>query len=132
MAYLRDTGTGAEFNLEKRTTVIGRDEGCDIVFGSRLVSHQHAKIRRGLFGGYSIVDAGSGNGTYVNGKQLKGRLRLQGGEVIAIGRVHDDAPKSGSQDPSTKTAGWGMKHRPAPSEIKHGDFRTGAELVFHS
>ena len=131
MAFLRDTGTGTEFKLEKRTTVIGREEDCDIVFGSRLVSHQHARVRRGLFG-YSIVDAGSANGTYVNDERLKGRQRLQSGDAIIVGKAHDEAPKSGSQDPDAKSPGWGLKHRPAPGEIKRGDFRIGAELIFHA
>jgi hypothetical protein len=60
---------GQTFNLEKDISLIGRTREADIVLANPRVSRLHARIIR-QDGNYSIEDAGSANGTYLNGQRL--------------------------------------------------------------
>ena len=115
MAMLRQTETRAEYAIEKPTTLLGRDQRCDIVLRSRLVSHEHARIHRGLFG-YTIEDVGSTHGTYVNGERLRARKRLRSGDVIvlAMAPARRHAAQRHAAGPCTTSTGWGMHHTPPP------------------
>lgn len=61
---------------------IGRDEHCDLVLDSPLVSRLHAKLE-----GNILHDAGSANGTYVDGKAIS-RTALEKGQRVTIGPYH--------------------------------------------
>jgi ABC transport system ATP-binding/permease protein len=63
---------------------IGRDEANDIVLRDLGVSRRHAEVRPGP-GGFEVIDLGSRNGTYLNGKQVS-RAPLAEGDLISIGR----------------------------------------------
>ena len=63
---------------------IGR-VGCDIVLDNPQVSRFHAQIDRAPGGGAILRDAGSTNGTFVNGQRLIGAHTLRQGDVIQIG-----------------------------------------------
>lgn len=75
---INQTTLGTQSKIE-----IGRDPSCDIPLVSPAVSRRHALIRL-TTKGYEIVDLGSTNGTYVNGKRVKQEL-LQQGDTIHIG-----------------------------------------------
>ncbi|MGF1581102.1 MAG: SpoIIE family protein phosphatase [Gemmataceae bacterium] len=61
---------GDQIDLSNREVVLGRDNGCDIVFTPAAVSRSHAKIsRRG--DGWFVEDMESRNKTYVNDEMLK-------------------------------------------------------------
>ncbi len=62
---------------------IGR-AGCDITLDNPQVSRFHAQIDQGP-GGAVLRDAGSTNGTFVNGQRLGGPHPLRQGDVIQIG-----------------------------------------------
>ncbi len=66
---------------------IGRSSECDLVVADQAVSSRHAAIRwdgeRAV-----IVDLGSANGTFVNGKKLAGYAALANGEQMGFGRAH--------------------------------------------
>jgi ABC-type multidrug transport system ATPase subunit/pSer/pThr/pTyr-binding forkhead associated (FHA) protein len=65
------------------TITIGRSAGCDIVLDDLLVSRRHAEVRqRGST--YQLVDLGSTNGTYHNGRRVD-RAVLQPGDLISVG-----------------------------------------------
>lgn len=64
--------------------VIGRSEEVEIVLKSSRASRRHAKLEV-REDGATIEDLNSANGTYVNGVQVDGRLRLQSGDFIVIG-----------------------------------------------
>src|SRR5262245_21943761 len=68
---------------------IGRDPTSTIRFdmaGDREVSTRHAEIcAEG--GGYTIADAGSTNGTWVNGTRLHGTRELHAGDLVRLGRT---------------------------------------------
>jgi hypothetical protein len=72
----------------KESVVIGRDAGCDVRVAERSISKKHARIvstTREL----AIADAGSQNGTRINGRPLDPDQRhpLFSGDVIDLGDV---------------------------------------------
>ncbi|MGW2631736.1 FHA domain-containing protein [Streptomyces chattanoogensis] len=66
-----------------RTTRIGRARGNDLVVDDLAVSRRHAELRTGP-DGYEIVDLGSHNGTYLNGRPVT-RALVAPGDIIGIG-----------------------------------------------
>ncbi|MDI7246859.1 MAG: DUF3662 and FHA domain-containing protein [Bacillota bacterium] len=80
-------GTGEErvFPLGDGKVTIGRSGSCDIVIENAGVSRRHAEIvREG--GRFYVVDLGSTNGTYVNGRKVSKQL-LADGDLVNFGRV---------------------------------------------
>ncbi|GAA4840741.1 hypothetical protein GCM10023201_33550 [Actinomycetospora corticicola] len=64
---------------------IGRDERNDVVVEDLLASRRHAELlRRG--DRWLLVDLGSANGTFVNGRRVRTRA-IGPGDVVAIGHV---------------------------------------------
>ena len=75
---------GQTFVLDQDSLTLGRDPGNEIVIGDPQVSRQHARITRQ--GGLTVIeDAGSTNGTFVNGLRLAGPHTLTDGDVISLG-----------------------------------------------
>ena len=66
--------------------VIGRSKSSDIMVDVATVSRNHAVLTRYDDGSWTITDAGSKTGTYVNHKSVQIRA-LRGGETITIGGV---------------------------------------------
>jgi len=132
MPTLTETETGTQYPVTKRTTILGRDEYCDITLASRLVSREHVRIHKRLLGGYTVEDMGSTHGTYVNDERLKGAQRLQTGDVIVLAKVPVREKKQGpsNDDPRETSRGWGVPAGPAPGELRRGDLRLGVELTF--
>lgn len=69
--------------LDRAEVAIGR-EGCDVTLPSILVSRRHAVVRALADGGHELRDAGSANGTFVNGQRVEAK-RLAAGDVIQVG-----------------------------------------------
>ena len=67
-------------------TVLGRHPGCTIPLDSNTVSRRHAQVTR-IDGNYFIEDLGSGNGTFVNGKQIAGKAQLAHDDRIKLGPI---------------------------------------------
>ena len=65
---------------------IGRDAGNDVVINDEAASAKHALLEF-ADGEWWIEDAGSTNGTVINGELVRARERLQYGDELAIGRV---------------------------------------------
>jgi hypothetical protein len=63
---------------------IGRSENCDLQLDDRKASRQHARLERRQ-DGFWIVDLGSSNGVFVNGKRITDAVRLDPGDQIRIG-----------------------------------------------
>ncbi|CAB4950798.1 MAG: FHA domain-containing protein [Actinobacteria bacterium] len=86
LIVLRGPGEGTEFPLEARADLVtvGRSPNADVFLDDVTVSRHHADIRRGAQG-WSIRDAGSLNGTYVNRRRVEDH-QLGGGDEIQIGK----------------------------------------------
>jgi len=77
----------ARFRFEKDEIRIGRGYDNDVIVDDPYVSPSHLRITRSE-AGLVADDAGTPNGTFVNGGKSKiGRLLLNGGEPIRIGRT---------------------------------------------
>jgi hypothetical protein len=77
---------GRELILSKEKTTIGRDEKCDIgLFGDNQVEKMHARIVQ-AGGRYYLEDVNSSSGTFVNDQPANGRIALNSGDRIRVGR----------------------------------------------
>ena len=72
--------------LTGRRVLIGREMSCDVALEDTSVSRVHAAIESDD-NGYSVVDLGSRNGTFVDDHLLTERQRLKGGELIRTGSI---------------------------------------------
>jgi flagellar basal body-associated protein FliL len=79
-----------------RDTLIGREDA-DITIGDPQISRRHA-IARPSGDGIEIEDAGSSNGTFVNGIQISSSTSLSNGDSVRVGQteleVEIEQPKS--------------------------------------
>jgi len=64
--------------------IIGRDPGCQQVLDYPMISWHHAQLTRSPQGIF-VEDLGSRNGTFVNGKRIYGKVRIEPGQEIALG-----------------------------------------------
>jgi hypothetical protein len=79
------SGTTHEVDLAAVVAVLGRDPNCDIVLNDTKCSRRHATVEDGP-DGLVIRDAGSANGTYVNGRRVD-EAPLRPGDTIRMGDV---------------------------------------------
>ena len=76
----------ADYLMETDTCTIGRSPLCQIIVQRSNVSRLHAKIER--HGAECVLtDAGSANGTFVNGRRIGAPYRLQNCDLIGLGGV---------------------------------------------
>ena len=71
---------GARFLLDQDLTTVGRHPSADIFLDDVTVSRRHAEFKREN-GQFSVVDAGSLNGTYVNHDRVDQAILRNGAEV---------------------------------------------------
>jgi pSer/pThr/pTyr-binding forkhead associated (FHA) protein len=84
MRLIGETGTELEFTLDR--TLVGREATCDVVVEDKSVSRKHAVIEhRGE--GWTVVDQGSANGTFVNGQKVA-EAELHDGHELRLGMVN--------------------------------------------
>jgi pSer/pThr/pTyr-binding forkhead associated (FHA) protein len=83
LIILTKGGRIRQVSVSGRLTTIGRSEGNSLIIDSDLISRQHAVID---WDGdhYALIDAGSRNGSYVNGRKVE-RQELRNGDMIALG-----------------------------------------------
>ena len=62
---------GSQIPVTHWETVIGRSKSCDVTFGLGSVSRNHAVLTRYDDGSWTISDAGSRGGTFVNNRQVE-------------------------------------------------------------
>jgi pSer/pThr/pTyr-binding forkhead associated (FHA) protein len=65
---------------------VGRDAGNDIVLNDEAASAKHAIVSF-ADGEWWLEDAGSTNGTVLNGSRIWDRERFQYGDEVAVGRI---------------------------------------------
>jgi pSer/pThr/pTyr-binding forkhead associated (FHA) protein len=95
---------GRILDLRPGTQVIGRQPGCELCIDDGFVSRRHAIVVRDRDTSW-LEDAGSANGTSLNGEQLlRGRRwPLRSGDVVGIGRI-DLVYLDGSETPTRRQA----------------------------
>ncbi len=79
------SGTTHQVDLPAVLAVLGRDPNCDIVLNDTKCSRRHATVEEGPEG-LVIRDAGSANGTYVNGRRVE-QAPLRPGDTVRLGDV---------------------------------------------
>ena len=80
----RGAVSGSRYLLDEDEITVGRDPSSDILLDDSTVSRTHAVFRR-INGNYSVIDAGSLNGTYVNRQRVDSQ-ELKNGDEIMIGK----------------------------------------------
>jgi pSer/pThr/pTyr-binding forkhead associated (FHA) protein len=85
LLILSENYLGKSFVLDKKETIVGRDETCDITIDDPLISKKHCRITLTDEGHYHIEDLDSTNSTYLNGKLLKKTGHVSYGDRIIIG-----------------------------------------------
>lgn len=81
------TGEKIEYPIDRHEVEIGKAAHNQIVLTDPTVSNTHA-IVMARDGGYSIVDLGSRNGTFINGERLGSKaVTLRHGEKIQLGQT---------------------------------------------
>jgi hypothetical protein len=92
LAFVLPSGTKASFT-------IGRDAACDLVLYDMTVSRTHAGLRREA-GAWLLSDAGSTNGTRLNGWRVTEPVPLRAGDRVTFGSmtlvVTDHARQAGA------------------------------------
>lgn len=88
IAFTTGAMTGAVVRVEPQTCLtIGRSEGCSVQIDHAAVSRLHARLsREGQ--SFWLTDAGSTNGTFVNGNRVRGAVALRSGDSVRIGTRH--------------------------------------------
>lgn len=77
-----------EYTLDSGVCTIGRSPICRIIANRNVVSRLHARIvRDGMR--YVLSDAGSANGTFVNGGKIAGPHTLKDRDLIGLGAAGD-------------------------------------------
>jgi S1-C subfamily serine protease len=77
-------GRGRHVTVDDARVVLGRADDCDLIVPDPKASRRHAALDALPGGRASLVDLGSGNGTYVNGRRVESAV-LEGHEQIQIG-----------------------------------------------
>ncbi|KAB5608298.1 FHA domain-containing protein [Bifidobacterium jacchi] len=80
----RGAVSGSRYLLDEDEITVGRDPRADILLDDFTVSRSHAVFRRHN-GVFTVYDAGSLNGTYVN-RQRVDHMQLKNGDEIMIGK----------------------------------------------
>ena len=123
---------GAMYPLEGDLITIGRDAANTIQINDAEISRRHALLE--FQGGkYLIKDAGSTNGTHVNGQRLAAAYVLKPGDVVSFGETIVLAYEIADFDPgatvatsrSAAQAARPSTPAPAPAQAYAGQIPTG-------
>ncbi|HWB84061.1 MAG TPA: adenylate/guanylate cyclase domain-containing protein [Bryobacteraceae bacterium] len=127
-AYLQVEGTGRRFPLANgQSWAVGRGDGCSVLLDSRSVSRLHALIQRKDAGDFSLVDLGSRNGSFVNGRRVTVPVTLTDNDRLVFGDQQllfrsSTGPSSGGSAVDTNT-------RNAPTTSIHAHTLTTIVVV---
>lgn len=76
---------GRMYVISKPEQIIGRSKRAEIRIDEKAVSHEHAKIVRGV-ASHRLCDLGSTNGTFVNDEPVS-EVELRSGDLIRVGQT---------------------------------------------
>ena len=77
---------GQHFDILAPLAHVGRGAHNDVAIADESVSDSHAKLQR-RESGWVVVDMGSTNGTYVNGRRVTGERAIESGVELRFGGV---------------------------------------------
>lgn len=112
------TRAGQRAEFTKSVVIVGRHPESDLKFDAQKeldVSTRHAEFR-GAASGWTVLDLGSTNGTFINGQRASGPQAIRAGdvvtfggsgprvEVVSTGVVNDAAPPKTEMRASTGAA----------------------------
>ncbi len=78
---------GRRFSLEGREAVLGRGPDSEVQLVDDGISRRHARIVCFRDGVFELQDLDSTNGTFHNGRRLKGNVRLAEGDKVQLGNL---------------------------------------------
>lgn len=86
MAYLKHLYNGSIVSVYElgETAIIGRQTDCNIRVEDATVSGHHARVEKTAGQGWRLVDLGSTNGVFVNGKSVS-ECELEAGTEFTLG-----------------------------------------------
>ncbi len=73
--------------LGKTYWTLGRSEDSDIRLKDRWISRNHAILQRMDHGEFFLIDLGSRNGSFINGRRVSIPMTLQDGDCIMLGQT---------------------------------------------
>jgi adenylate cyclase len=88
-AYLvlqADSGTRRFALVEGKCWTVGRGEENNIVIKDRCLSRNHAMLQC-TEGGYYLIDMGSSNGTFINGRRVNIPVIVHNGDTVTFGQT---------------------------------------------
>jgi adenylate cyclase len=91
---------------------IGRGDGCTVLLENRSVSRLHALIQRKGAGDLALVDLGSRNGSFLNGKRVSFPVVLNDGDRLVFGDQELIFRNPGKSDSATPSAGADLRNEP--------------------
>ena len=102
-------------NLDRSRITIGREGGNTLVLDASAVSGYHAEIHCDADGVY-LVDLGSTNGTFVNGKRIHARQKLAAWDRVAFGSVEAELIDTAGRRPTQVVGYMGQARSSASRE----------------
>lgn len=84
LTHRRADGAEERIELSQELTTIGRSDSCAVTVPRATVSRLHARIEL-QHDRYLLFDAGSANGTFVNGRRIQHGQQLSTGDEIWLG-----------------------------------------------
>lgn len=120
MPYVSYDQDGQEKNYQlpdDRMVIFGREDHTDFqILKDSQISREHFSLERSAEGYFSLMDLGSSNGTYLNGRKLESNAirRVKHGDVIRVGRQQFTfwdrvAPPKPLEKPGRQSSGELMK-----------------------
>jgi pSer/pThr/pTyr-binding forkhead associated (FHA) protein len=86
LVIVRGRSASKILKLGNGVTTVGRQEDCQLRIGSSQVSRKHCQIYE-KDGRLVVMDLGSSNGTFVNGKKVEGQQIVKSGDLLSFGKV---------------------------------------------
>ncbi len=84
LTIIKPDGRKRDQQFESETTVLGRNEDCELRLVDGLVSRRHCIIlQEGKR--FIVKDLKSRNGTWINGRRINNRKEVRNGDVIQVG-----------------------------------------------
>jgi DNA-binding winged helix-turn-helix (wHTH) protein len=84
LTYRSPDGADERFLMRQDVITLGRSDSCAVVIAHPIVSRLHARIEL-QHDRYLLFDAGSANGTFVNGTRIEQGHQLSTGDTIWLG-----------------------------------------------